>query len=297
MRSVLLLCVYNTMAFAQYGKYVCMVQDMSTMVRCGACLDRFDCLDPQVLLDCGMSSVIYQEGIDMGTQDNCEAYLQAMSSDTSSDAQLQDPKTGVPALAYALTMVVFNSTEVDNKLNTTDSPDCTLKHIATSGINGSGLQDCINDKLIEYGEEKLEQLACAELIGGVAEVFCTSKIFKAAIGVVNSFANKFIEQSLSHAATSIERAATNVVSKATGWFKSLFHWDKPVPVGGAGAATIVNQHAQWTRPHMRPFLGHPELAGAAGIAYDPTNIRQLCVPIKLSVASCDSLSDRCPVRV
>ena len=226
MRHALLVLTSITSTTAQYGQYVCMVQDPDTGRRCGACLDRFDCDAPEVLLDCGMSAAYYQEGIDLGTQDACEAYLQAMQPKAASgltDAALQDQQTGVPALAYALTMVVFSNTTMKEKNNSDASPDCTLIHIL-NGTKGRGLQDCVNDKLFEWGEDKLEQAACAYLTAGVGSLFCGSKVFKAATHVVNSFANKYIEQPICHAATSIERAAASVAGKAVSWFKGLFHW-------------------------------------------------------------------------
>jgi len=213
---------------AQDGKkYACMIQDPQTGERCGSCLERLDCLDVQVLLDCGVSTaqpVVYQEGINLQTQERCEAYLSATGGKALTDSALQDAHSGIPALAYAMTMAVFTNTSRPVRMS---GPECSIGRLL-HGIDGKGMLDCINDRLFKWGEDTVEKLACAALAGvptaGIALAFCASPVFKAFIGVVNTFANKFIEEPIVHAATTIEEAAAHVVSKAASWFKGLFHW-------------------------------------------------------------------------
>jgi len=266
---LLLLACCTIETTAQYGRYACMIHDPQTGSRCGSCLERFDCLDVQVLLDCGVSTgqpMAYQEGIDLQTQDKCEAYLSATGGQDWSDSALQDAHAGIPALTHAMTMAVFTNA---SRLSSTSGPDCSIGRVLR-GIDGKGMLDCINDRLLKWGEDALEKAACAAMVAvptaGVALAFCASPVFKAAIGVVKSFANKFIEEPIVRTATTVEEAAAHIVSKAASWFKGLFHWRSkwltrvPPRVAKAGI----------TEPTYSPELGKSvyRMAHAAYCTFD-----------------------------
>jgi hypothetical protein len=165
----------------------------------------------------------------------CDAYSQVARNqpgDVTPD-QLQNIETGVPALSSMITKVVYGVAGHEGV-----GADCT-SDVLKNGITGGDLQTCVNEFIFTHGESALEEAACEGVSGGVLTAFCTSGLFKAATGLVNSFVNKFIEQPIVHAMDRVEDAIAGVAKSCYNWFTGLFSLNLPRHSMNATLAEVV----------------------------------------------------------
>ena len=74
-------------------------------------------------------------------------------------------------------------------------------------LTGKDLQDCINEFLLEKGEDLLEQAACTYVTEGAGAAFCDSYGFKAGQYVFNWVLNYVAEKPIVEVMDTLENAA------------------------------------------------------------------------------------------
>lgn len=186
--------------------------------RCGVCRDR--CSNEDVQCEMSMWAA---EQILFDDASTCEAYVQASLAQPQSISkqELQDVRYGVPSLGYAITHAVFPDHSGNSTSAAASNSKCT-SDILKKGITGSRLQDCVNSYIVEQGEVYLERAACEYVTEGAASAFCQSRVFGAAIGVVNKVANHYIEQPIVHAMDTVEDACAGVAESVANVFSRWF---------------------------------------------------------------------------
>lgn len=170
----------------------------------------------------------------LSDRDFCEAYIEVALSQPGSVTpdELADIENGVPHLSWAISRVVYNVDGEFNEINGCGAAD--LKN----GITGGVLQKCVNEFIIEHGEPVLEKAACVYLSGGTLTPFCNSGLFKAAVGVVNNFANQYIEQPIVGFMDKVEDSLAGIAHKCASWFRGLFGAMRMRP-GLSNASVVV----------------------------------------------------------
>lgn len=154
----------------------------------------------------------------MNRMEFCGAYMEVairQPGDVTPE-QLQNIETGVPALSSAISKVVYGLAGHEGV-----NGHC-VSDVLQQGITGRDLQNCVNEFIVTHGEFLLEQLACTSLTGGVLAAFCSSSLFKAATGLVNSFANQYIERPIVHAMDFVEDSLAGIAKTCASWFSGLF---------------------------------------------------------------------------
>ena len=91
-----------------------------------------------------------------------------------------------------------------------------------TGLSGRGVQQCANQYVFQCAEDAVEVGLCTFLTGGAGAALCVSPAAGAVLGVVNSFANKYIEAPVVKVTTKLEDAAASAVKSVGRWFSSWF---------------------------------------------------------------------------
>lgn len=166
-----------------------------------------------------MEGFIFYDNFGMSADDFCGTYMQ-VAVDQPGDVtqeELDDIESGVPFWANKVARVVYN---VDGKFKDM-SNGCSPAELL-AGIKGGDLQNCMNEFIVEHTESALETAACEGISGGVLTPFCQSGLFKGAVGVVNSFVNKYVEQPIVNAMDKVENSLVGIAQKCASWFSGLF---------------------------------------------------------------------------
>jgi len=212
--------------------------------RCGTCFES-GCGD-YASVKCEFFDQTAEE-VDFHTLFECSTYVTASTQVTTSE--MQDTDTGVPHFGYAATMLFFSaslSASDQNLLNATSFgfnatqvkgiPSCftssTPPSVCKTGVTklangtftGKDLQNCGNAYAYKCGMIAVEVGLCAWLTGTgvVGTAFCDSKAAEAVYGVINNFADKYLEKPILKVVTKLEDAAVSVAKTVGHWFMSLF---------------------------------------------------------------------------
>ncbi len=149
----------------------------------------------------------------------------------------RNAQTGFPSLSLGFVQGLFNSTtncsskattSVNGSLHVSDLPGLVClgtKKLSCpdTPLTGKDMQDCVNQFLLDQGEDLLEKAVCAYVTAGAGAAFCESLAFKAGQYVFNKVLNYVIEKPIVEVMDSVEDAALSAAHACENVISEVWH--------------------------------------------------------------------------